>query len=164
MLISFAEVKDLNNFLNYLKTSGIEVEEYMHTVLADSSELEVIVCKRNGIEIAYVVVHYIDSHYAVLSSLGSNASDREILEALLSVDKSKIWRIPVEPVMFTTNNYNFIRIVYRYTDRVPEEGNVYLDKYLNSGSNNTNIIDIDMLLNIASTLKGSERHGKTIHS
>lgn len=164
MLISFVNVNDLNNFLKYLKTFGIEVEEHMHAVLTDSSEFEVLICRKKGIEIAYIAVHYIDSHYAVLSSLKDDANDKDVLEALMSIDKRKIWRIPVEPIMFTTNNYSFIRIVYKYTDKAPEEGRIYLDKYLNSDSSTINIIDVNMLLLMANNLKSSEKYGKTVHS
>lgn len=153
MLVSFLLVSDFVKFLNYLKSKGLEVEELTHVVLPDSSEFEVVLCRKEGLGITYMVVHYIDSHYAALAELGDKADDREILSALLLVDKNKMWRIPVEPIVYATNSYNFVEIVRDYTDDIPEEGKKYLDIYLNSNSRISNVISIQTLLSIAYELK-----------
>ncbi|MEM4789238.1 MAG: hypothetical protein QXM55_02900 [Ignisphaera sp.] len=153
MLVAFLLISDLVKFLNYLKSKGMEVEELTHAVLTDSSEFEVVVCKKEGLDIAYMVVHYIDSHYAALADLGDKANDKEVLSALLLVDKNKMWRIPVEPIVYVTNSYNFVKIVRDYTDDIPEEGKKYLDMYLNSSSRIPNVISIQTLLSIAYELK-----------
>lgn len=154
MIISFIDVGNLNKFLEYLRLFGIEIEEYYHMVLTDSSEFEIIICRKNSKDIAYIAVHYIDTHYAVLSSLRDNASDKEILETLLSIDRKRLWRIPVEPMIYITNSYEFIKIIMSYLDEVPEEGRVYLEKYLNSNNNAKKyVIDINILLSMIIRLK-----------
>jgi hypothetical protein len=153
MMVGFADVKDLNKFVEYLSSVGIDVEEYTHVVLTDSSELEVMVCRKGGQDIAHLVVHYIDTHYAALSKLRDDASDREILEALFLVDKKDIWRIPVEPLIFVTRSYEFVRLVGMYRDDVPEEGKRYLEQYLSSPLTVVKIINVDSLLTIAYNFK-----------
>lgn len=158
MLVGFVSTADLVKFLSYLKSRGLEVEELTHVVLTDSSELEVIVCRKEGSDVAYMVVHYIDSHYGALVNVGDNASDREVLRALLLVDKSKMWRIPVEPIMYATNSYNFVRIISGYSDNIPEEGKKYLEIYLNSSTRISNVISIHTLLSLARKLKDEEKY------
>lgn len=153
MIISFIAVRDLDRFLEYLRAFGIDVEEHAHTVLTDSSELEVLVCARQGNVLAYMVVHYIDTHYAVLADLGENASDREILEALLSVNRRRMWRALVEPIVFTTNSYEFLRIVNSYSDEVPQEGKRYVEGYMSSPDGGLKIIDVDTVVSIAAKIK-----------
>ncbi|MCC6016384.1 MAG: hypothetical protein LM582_05005 [Desulfurococcaceae archaeon] len=153
MIVSFVNVKNLNRFIEYLKSVGVDVEEYTHVVLTDSSEFEIVVCKKGGQDIAYLVVHYIDTHYAALSRLRDDASDREILEALFSVDKKNIWRIPVEPVVFTSRDYEFLRIVNSYRDGVPEEGREHYEHYIKSPRSVLKVIDVDVLISMAYNFK-----------
>ena len=152
MLLSFIEVRDLNRFLEYLKSGGIDVEEYAHMVLPDSSEYEIIICRKNTDDIAYIAAHYIDNHYAALAELPDNASDSEVLKALLSVNKNHLWRVPVEPLAYVSNSYEFIRYVLRYVDDVPEEAKQYLTRYINSYNSVGKIIDASMLLRLADRL------------
>jgi len=154
MITTFAVVGDIDRFLDYLRTFGIEIEEISHVVLTDSSEFEIVICRREGVEIAYMALHYIDTHYAALSNLSPDASDREILEALYSVKKEKLWRIPVEPVIFVTNSYELLKIVSRYRDEVPDEGKSYLERYL--ASHPPKIIEASTMLSIARRLKDAE--------
>lgn len=150
--ISYVNINDLNNFLRYLRSREINVNENYHTVLLDSSEFEIIECNRKN-RITYMLVHYIDTHYAVLSDLGESESDENILQVLLLVDKKKLWRIPVEPIIYITNDCEFERIISSYIDEIPDEGKRYLEKYVNSEKSYKNAIDIDMVINIISRFK-----------
>ncbi|MEM0371251.1 MAG: hypothetical protein QXY23_01555, partial [Ignisphaera sp.] len=98
-------------------------------------------------------VHYIDTHYAVLSDIGENSSDREILQALLSVSKKDLWRILVEPMIYVTNDYSFIRLINSYVDSTLDAGMKYLERYLNSSDSIKKVIDIDSVLDIAYRIK-----------
>ncbi|MEM1683828.1 MAG: hypothetical protein QXD57_02895 [Ignisphaera sp.] len=151
--ISHINVNNLNGFLEYLKHKGINPEEYFHTVLADSSEFEIIVGSKGESRIVYMFVHYIDTHYAVLSDIGENSSDREILQALLSVSKKDLWRILVEPMIYVTNDYSFIRLINSYVDSTLDAGMKYLERYLNSSDSIKKVIDIDSVLDIAYRIK-----------
>ncbi len=127
-VISFIYVHDLNRFLSYLKEFGIDVDEYGHIVFPDSSEYVMFLCRKNGRMIAYMAVHYIDTHYAALVNLSEDASDREIIEALINAEKSGIWRVPVEPIIYIAND-KFTRILNRYSDDFPENTLVYVNQY-----------------------------------
>ncbi|MEM1541611.1 MAG: hypothetical protein QW101_06915 [Ignisphaera sp.] len=151
--ISYINVNNLNAFLEYLKHKGTNFEEYFHTVLADSSEFEIIVCNRGESGVTYMFVHYIDTHYAVLSDIGEKSSDKEILQALLSVSKKNLWRISVEPIIYVTNDYDFIRFINSYVDSALEAEMKYLEKYLNSSDSIKKVIDINSILDIAYRIK-----------
>jgi ABC-type oligopeptide transport system substrate-binding subunit len=127
-ILSFIYVNDLDIFISYLRKFDIDVYEYEHIVLLDSSEYMMLICRKNGKVIAYIAVHYIDSHYAALINLKENAQDREIIEALLNIEKNSIWKVPVEPIIYIADD-EFINIINKYTDEVPIEASIYLNIY-----------------------------------
>lgn len=164
MIIAFTFVNNLNKFLDHLKSVGFELEEDTHIVLLDSSEFDLIICRKGNGVVAYIAIHYIDAHYAVLSELKPDADNSEILKVLLSVDRNRLWRIPVEPVIYVTNSYDFVRIMSRYADEIPREGSTYLESYLKSDNSIKNVINIDTLLPIAHKLSNVESNDKTVRS
>lgn len=127
-VLSFIRVFDLDKFISYLRERSVEVYEDSHTVLHDSSELTVLVCRRSSRVIAYLAVHYIDAHYAALSSLDDNAPDADIIKALIDAERSRMWRVPVEPVIYIASE-EFIEIVRNYSDSLPEDAVVYVNQY-----------------------------------
>jgi len=130
-VLSFIYVNNLDMFISYLRKFDIDVYEYGHTVLLDSSEYAMLICRKNGKIIAYIAVHYIDTHYAALINLKEDAQDREIIEALLNVEKNRMWKVPVEPIIYIADDV-FINIINKYIDEVPIEASIYLNIYKNS--------------------------------
>lgn len=112
------EVKNLNKLLKYFEDLGYEVVEGPHAILTDDSEIGVwYVYKNNSIR-AEIMAHYVNSHYRALMNLSSSASDREVIEALISVKGVNLWRAPVEPVVITI-----------YEDLLEEQIKKYSDDY-----------------------------------
>lgn len=148
VVLSFINVNDLNKFIDYLNNFNIDVDEYGHIVLPDSSEYTMLICKKSGRVVAYIAVHYIDSHYAALSNLSETASDREIIEALINAQKSGVWRAPVEPVIYVATE-EFIELLSRYSDDIPRDAVAYVDQYRG---------EMDLLKGLASSLVNLARY------
>lgn len=127
-ILSFIHICDLNKFASYLNKYGVDIEEYNHTILHDSSEFAMFICKKNSRTIAYLAAHYIDAHYAALANLSEGASDTDIIEALINAEKGGMWRAPVEPVIYIASD-EFVKIIKNYSDSFPENAVVYINQY-----------------------------------
>lgn len=148
IVLSFIKVNDLNKFIDYLNNFNIDVDEYGHIVLPDSSEYTLLICKKSGRVIAYIAVHYIDSHYAALNNLSENASDKEIIEALINAQKSGVWRVPVEPIIYVATG-EFIELLSRYSDDIPRDAAAYINQYRG---------ETDLLKGLASSIVNLARY------
>ncbi len=135
-------VKDLNNFLNYVKAKGCNVAEGPHSVLLDDSEVGCWYILKNSKIIGEIVVHYIDSHYEYLKTLPPQASDQDIIRALLEAEKQGLWRVPVEPVIAVFYEEDVIlRDILRYRDEYPDEKTKFwFEKYSTNSSPYKNFI------------------------
>ena len=154
VFVLFVQVKDLNKFFEFLKSKGLDIDEGMHSVLLDSSELGIWYGLKNGKKVLIVISHYINSHYAVLAALPSNASDREILEALMKVDRSRLWRVPVEPTIIVSNSEALGRIILEYQDDYPIDSQDFYRHYIMHGTNRDVLRSI--VSNVASIAKELE--------
>ncbi|MEM2221614.1 MAG: hypothetical protein QXU34_07615, partial [Ignisphaera sp.] len=93
-------------------------------------------------------VHYIDSHYAALNNLSENASDKEIIEALINAQKSGVWRVPVEPIIYVATE-EFIELLSRYSDDIPRDAAAYINQYRG---------ETDLLKGLASSIVNLARY------
>ncbi|MEM0027342.1 MAG: hypothetical protein QXT53_06945 [Ignisphaera sp.] len=134
MLISFVDAKNGLKFLEYLRNIGCTVDEEAHTVLPDSSEYGLYTCRQDGILKAVFVMHYIDHHYAALMDLKDNASDREVIEALLKAKEKGVWMAPIEPIIYIPVDYEIIKKLSIYGDDIPAEAAKHVEIYLNSNT------------------------------
>ena len=129
MFVSWLDAKDLDKLFTELKRRGFAIEEGMHAVLLDSSELGVWYCVREGRRVAVIVAHYIDAHYEALAALPPNASDNEMLQALLDAERRGMWRASVEPVIIVSVDDELASIVREYSDTYPERAANVLEHY-----------------------------------
>ncbi len=155
MLILSIDIKNLKKFIEYIRISGYNVIEDVHSVLEDSSELLTmyILDKLYNI-VAILLVHYIDSHYAFLVDLPQGANDITLLMNLLNINKSKdFWQTPVEPLIAIIFNEDVVRIINRYNDEYPLNSVKYVNIY-RSTSKNINLLKslIDNLISIAKSI------------
>ncbi|MEL9940589.1 MAG: hypothetical protein QW348_05955 [Ignisphaera sp.] len=134
MLISFVDAKNGLKFLEYLRSLGCTVDEEAHTVLPDSSEYGLYACRQNGTLKAVFVMHYIDHHYAALMNLKDDASDREVIEALLKAKENGVWMAPTEPVIYISVDYDIVKKLGMYVDEIPSEASKHVETYLNSNT------------------------------
>ncbi len=123
------EVRDLDRLFEVLKERGFSIEEGMHTVLLDSSELGVWYCLREGRRVAAIVAHYIDAHYEAIASLPPDASDKELLKALIEAERRGLWRAPVEPVVVVSADEELASLAREYADSYPERAIEMLQHY-----------------------------------
>jgi hypothetical protein len=135
MLVTFIDVRNGVKFIEFLKSLGYSVSEEMHSVLPDSSEYAIYSCVKDGQLRAVFAMHYIDHHYAALVDIGENASDREVLEALLKARSEKgYWIVPVEHVLLVPLDYELLRAVESYSDEADERAVKYLEHYHSKAS------------------------------
>jgi len=138
-------VRDLIKFIEYVRSLGVDVVEGPHIVLTDSSEVSSWYLRLGTSNIGYIVAHYVDNHYLALHKLGDDATDREILEALIKADSEPKWAIPVEPVIVFLTNVSdkiraFIKMLKEYKDEYPKaNGDEILKEYL-SNKNSVGIL------------------------
>ena len=122
MFLLVKRVGDLNKFMDYLRREcGVEIVEGSHAVLPDGSEVGTWCGARDGKFVICFTSHYIDRHYDALRKLPPNASDADLLAALIEANRG-VWRVPVEPVVIVGLEDFVARAVTRYVDEVPSEG------------------------------------------
>ncbi len=127
-------VRNLYGFIRYVEDLGVSVVPGPHVVLTDSSEVGSWYLKIRDADIGYMIAHYVDNHYLALRRLGSDASDREVLEALIRADLEPRWAVPVEPIIiYVSDKENkVIEGVLRYKDEYPsDEGKKAYEEYMN---------------------------------
>ncbi len=116
------EINDLNKFMDYLRREcGLEIVEGSHAVLPDGSEIGTWCGARDGKFVVCFASHYIDKHYDALRKLPPDASDTEVLRALIEANRD-VWRVPVEPVVILGLEDFVARAITNYADSVPEDG------------------------------------------
>ncbi len=135
MIMMMKEIKDLNKLIAMLIEQGYVVEEGMHAVLPDGSEIGVWKVIKEGMAVALLIAHYIDSHYVAIATLPENVDDTTFLRKLIECEASGIWRTPVEPVLFLSMDPALIRAVIRYEDSFPNaQAKDMYKHYLDHGS------------------------------
>lgn len=148
MLISFINARNGLHLFEYLKKLGCVIEEEAHTVLPDSSEYGLYTCKKDNDIKAVLAMHYIDHHYAALMELRDDASDREVLEALIKAKQKGIWIAPVEPVIYMSKDYEIVKkLSMNYSDEIPPESTKYLEKYFKIQTKWKNFIE-DIIISL----------------
>jgi len=110
-------VKDLNRLLKYFADLGYTIAEGPHAVLHDGSEIGSWTLLKESRVVGEVIAHYIDSHYYALMRT-EEASDNEVLEALLHAHSAELWRVPVEDVVLIASE-ELLREIVKYEDRIP---------------------------------------------
>ncbi len=120
MPLVIIEIKDLRKLREYMKKLGVELRDGPHAVLPDSSEVIIIEGNHNGKKV-FLIAHYIDNHYAVLTKLPDNADVRTIAEALIKADAEERWESPVEPVIISTESKEIIPSLKEYRDDYPSK-------------------------------------------
>ena len=116
MRVLSVEIKNLNKLLKYFEDLGYKVVEGPHAILTDDSEVGVWYIYKNNDIRAEIMAHYVDSHYRALMNLSSSASDKEVIEALISVKRVNLWRAPVEPVVITIYEEGLEKQIEKYND------------------------------------------------
>jgi len=118
MKIVSKKVRDLDSFTKYFMEKGFSVEQGVHSVLLDHSELATIRFKREGADAAVAVVHYISPYYRV--EMMNISDENKYLEELLKIKHSgEKWSIPVNPVIMILIDENLLNIVEEYRDEYP---------------------------------------------
>ncbi len=135
MKIIVLGVRDLENFVEFLKSKGFTVEESTSMVLTDNSEVsEWEVKDSDGRVIGKFMAHFIRHYYAALRDLPSSASDREILERLLRAKYfDEKWSSPVEPIVIVGDD-ELASALKDYSDDYPNDrARVLVEQYFTSG-------------------------------
>jgi hypothetical protein len=126
-IISF-NVKDLDRFLELLKSRGYSIEYGPHAVLLDHSELSTIIIRKNNDVLMTLVAHYITPYYRVEAS-GVSDED-EYLEKLISIKHSgEWWRIPVNPLIAIIYDDELLDLLNNYADSYPISDGERLVRY-----------------------------------
>lgn len=134
MFVFVKWVKNLNKFMEYLRSvHGLSLVEGTHAVLPDGSEVGTWCGAKDGKFVVCFASHYIDRHYDALRKLPENASDSELLRALIEADRD-LWRAPVEPLIVVGFEDWIARAIYSYEDDAPSESAEALKHFENSGS------------------------------
>jgi hypothetical protein len=157
LLVSFIEVHDGIKFFEYLKSLGCQISEEVHSVLPDSSEYGLYTCIKDNDIKALFALHYIDHHYAALLELEDNASDREVVEALLRAKDKGVWIAPVEYVLFVPLDYTVIKNIASYVDEMQDKVSQYLEYYEKSESPWKNMLKDFTPALIAFSKEGKQR-------
>ena len=109
-------IKDLKGFRDFLKSRGYDVVEGPHAVLTDSSEVCSWEIVRNGNTVAQLVAHYVDHHYLATATLPEQAEDSDIIKALVESELGGKFIVPVEPVIISSSDGEFLELVKGYRD------------------------------------------------
>jgi len=149
--IVLIDVKDKNSFLATFEKAGYAVEAGPHTVLYDHSELATYTVKKNGEEVAIVIIHYISKYYRV--ELENPGSDEEYLHRLLELKYSESdWGIPASPVILVAVKDEIISLLENYTDNYPvEDGERLVNEYRSRNPSYANMVKL-MLARILESL------------
>ncbi len=135
MKIVVLGVRDLENFVEFLRSKGFMIEESTSMVLTDNSEVgEWEVKNSDGRVIGKFMAHFIRHYYAALRELPSNASDREVLERLLKAKYfDEKWSSPVEPIVIVGDE-ELASVLKDYSDDYPNDrARVLVEQYFISG-------------------------------
>ena len=120
MPLVIIETKDLRRLREYMKKLGVDLKDGPHVILPDSSEVIIIEGSYKGKKVS-LVAHYIDNHYASLTSLPKDADDKSVAEALIKADAEERWESPVEPVIISTESEEIVPSLKEYRDEYPNE-------------------------------------------
>lgn len=112
-------VRDLNKLLKYLADLGYTISEGPHAVLHDGSEVGYWMLVKESRIVGQVIAHYIDRHYYAIMKT-KDASDREVIEALVRAEYGVIWRVPVEDVV-VMGDEEVLEAIVKYVDELPTE-------------------------------------------
>jgi len=133
-VLTALRIHDLNRFIEFLESMGLRIVEGSHAVLLDGSEIGVWHAVRGDEVVLSMAVHYIDSHYDALMRLPPNASDSELLHALIEAEKRGLWRAPVEPVLLLVLSEDVAGKVMGYSDEPPPQAAEALKHFRDHGT------------------------------
>jgi len=154
MKIVIVEAKDRDRFLAVFRDAGYTVEEGPHTVLHDHSELASYTVKKDGEELAVVVMHYITKYYR--AELKNIDDDREYLRELIKIKHSeRDWGIPVNPVIVVAFKDEVLNLIENYSDSYPvEDGERLVSAYRSKSPDSISMLQV-LLTQILSRLTRS---------
>lgn len=135
MKIIVVGVRNLDSFIEFLRSRGFMVEESTSMVLTDNSEIgEWEVRDSSGKVVGRFMAHFIRHYYAALKELPSNASDREVLERLLKAKYfDEKWSSPVEPLV-VLGDEELAGVLRDYSDDYPNDrARLLVEQYFASG-------------------------------
>ncbi|WFO75529.1 hypothetical protein J4526_01125 [Desulfurococcaceae archaeon MEX13E-LK6-19] len=145
-------VKDLDNFIKYLKEKGYNIIEGQHAVLTDNSEIEEFHIIKNNELKGLMLAHYITPYYKTIIE-NKDKSDEEILKALIKTKHStEKWRTPVNPIALIIEDPTIENAIKDYKDDYPSLDARKYSEYYKANTPDRTTIFSNALSHILSTL------------